>query len=152
MRCQNCDHNNKPGHRYCSNCGAELSVSCPECGLANEPGDNFCGGCGRALSREADRDKGSCKETISADPDITIHGELRQVTILFADIAGYTKISSEKDPEEIHGLLSGFFEVADSAVQSYGGRIDKHIGDAVMGVFGAPVAHDNEPRPIFTSQ
>lgn len=146
MQCLNCNHNNKEGNRYCSNCGAELSVLCPECGFKIDRGNNFCGGCGTRLSRENNQGNKACKDIASADSEAPVFGELRQVTILFADIAGYTRITSEKDPEEIHGLLSSYFEHADSAVQSYGGRVDKHIGDAVMGVFGAPVAHDNDPE------
>ncbi|MBT6093556.1 MAG: AAA family ATPase, partial [Rhodospirillaceae bacterium] len=72
-------------------------------------------------------------------------GERRQVTVLFADIAGYTSLSSRLDPEEIHSLLNAYFEAADGAVHDHGGTIDKHIGDAVMAIFGAPVAHTDDP-------
>ncbi len=75
----------------------------------------------------------------------TIAGERRQVTVLFADIAGYTKLSSELGAEETHTLLNHYFEAVDGIVDSYGGSIDKHIGDNVMAVFGAPVAHDDDP-------
>ena len=73
-------------------------------------------------------------------------GERRQVTVLFADISGFTRLSSELDPEETHALLNRYFEVVDSLVGSYGGAIDKHIGDNVMALFGAPVAHTNDPE------
>ena len=73
-------------------------------------------------------------------------GERRQVTILFADISGFTKLSSERDPEETHALLTGFFKAVDGTVAAYGGAIDKHIGDSVMAVFGAPVAHSDDPE------
>jgi class 3 adenylate cyclase/tetratricopeptide (TPR) repeat protein len=72
-------------------------------------------------------------------------GERRQVTVLFADIAGYTKLSSELGAEETHGLLNRYFEAVDSIVEGYGGSVDKHMGDNVMAVFGAPVAHDDDP-------
>jgi len=71
-------------------------------------------------------------------------GERRQVTVLFADLTGYTTLSKLLDAEEIEGILTEFFEVADAAIVEYGGTIDKHIGDCVMAVFGAPVAHDND--------
>ena len=71
-------------------------------------------------------------------------GERRQVTVLFADIAGYTAMASELDAEELHALLDRFFRSVDRIVEEYGGHIDKHIGDCVMGVFGAPVAHGND--------
>ncbi len=75
----------------------------------------------------------------------SIVGERRQVTVLFADIAGYTKLSSKLDAEETHALLNRYFEAVDSIVERYGGSVDKHIGDNVMAVFGAPIAHDNDP-------
>ena len=82
-------------------------------------------------------------ETPAAAP--TLEGERRQVTVLFADLAGYTKLSSELGAEETHALLNHYFEAVDGIVEDYGGTIDKHIGDAVMAVFGAPIAHDNDP-------
>jgi class 3 adenylate cyclase/predicted ATPase len=71
-------------------------------------------------------------------------GERRQVTVLFADLAGYTELSSALDAEEIEVVLTAFFEVADAAIVEHGGIIDKHIGDCVMAVFGAPVSHGND--------
>ena len=74
----------------------------------------------------------------------TTEGERRQVTVLFADLAGYTALSSELDSEEVHGLLGNFFSQVDRIVRDHGGHVDKHIGDCVMAVFGAPVAHGND--------
>jgi len=73
-------------------------------------------------------------------------GELRQVTVLFADISGFTALSSGLDAEDTHALLNRFFAVVDEAVGEYGGSVDKHIGDAVMAVFGAPLAHTDDPE------
>src|SRR3546814_6993720 len=70
--------------------------------------------------------------------------ERRQVTVLFADLAGYTRLSSEIDAEEVHALLGRFFDLADGIISDYGGTVDKHIGDCAMAVFGAPVAHGND--------
>lgn len=72
-------------------------------------------------------------------------GERRQVTVLFADLAGFTALSTALDPEELHGLLTRFYEVADGIVERYGGAIDKHLGDGVMALFGAPRAHGDDP-------
>jgi class 3 adenylate cyclase/tetratricopeptide (TPR) repeat protein len=72
--------------------------------------------------------------------------ERRQVTVLFADIAGYTKLADELDAEEVHALLGSFFDLADASVVDHGGTVDKHIGDCVMAVFGAPVAYGNDPE------
>lgn len=82
----------------------------------------------------------------SRQPATTPEGERRQVTVLFADLTGFTRLSSELDAEELHGLLNRYFAVADGIVERYGGTIDKHIGDSVMAVFGAPVAHTDDPE------
>ncbi len=74
-----------------------------------------------------------------------IAGERRQVTVLFADIAGYTNLSSKLGAENTHAMLNRYFEAVDGIVESYGGSIDKHMGDNVMAVFGAPLAHDDDP-------
>jgi class 3 adenylate cyclase/tetratricopeptide (TPR) repeat protein len=71
-------------------------------------------------------------------------GERRQVAVLFADLAGSTALSNELDPEEMHFLLDRYFECVDGVIESYGGHIDKHVGDSVMAVFGAPLAHSND--------
>ena len=72
--------------------------------------------------------------------------ERRQVTVLFADLAGYTKLADELDAEEVHAILGSFFDLADASVANHGGTVDKHIGDCVMAVFGAPVAYGNDPE------
>jgi class 3 adenylate cyclase/tetratricopeptide (TPR) repeat protein len=71
-------------------------------------------------------------------------GERRQVTVLFCDLVGYTAMSRELDAEDVHRVLEGFFDLADRAVVEHGGTVDKHIGDCVMAVFGAPIAHGND--------
>jgi class 3 adenylate cyclase len=73
-----------------------------------------------------------------------MQGERRQVTVLFADLAGYTALSNELDPEEILALLERFFDRVDWIVKEHGGHIDRHIGDCVMAIFGAPIAHGND--------
>src|SRR4051794_28924840 len=92
----------------------------------------------RAASSAAEPASGS--RAPPAGPD----GERRQVTVLFADLTGYTALSRELDAEEVHALLDRFFAAADGIVERLGGRVDKHIGDCVMAVFGAPVAHGND--------
>ena len=83
----------------------------------------------------------------TAPPEPTTpQGERRQVTVMFADLSGYTKLSSGLDAEETHALLNQFFAAVDRVVTGYGGTIDKHIGDAVMAVFGAPIAHTDDPE------
>ncbi len=80
------------------------------------------------------------------DPLQSAEGERRQVTVLFADLSGFTRLSSELGAEETHTLLNRYFETVDGIVERYGGSVDKHIGDNVMAVFGAPIAHTDDPQ------
>ena len=73
-------------------------------------------------------------------------GERRQVTVLFADLAGFTQLSGSLDAEDVHGLLNRYFAVVDGVIERHGGHVDKHIGDGLMAVFGAPVAHADDPE------
>ena len=95
---------------------------------------------GRPQSPLADDRIASSKPSGSAVPE----SDRRPVTVLFCDMVGFTRLSSELDPEELHTLLERFFTVIDTIVDRFGGTIDKHIGDASMALFGAPVAHGND--------
>jgi len=105
--------------------------TCAQCGTTLPATARFCPQCGTRVGEAPIAD---------AKPP----GERRQVAILFADLSGYTRLSSALDPEEVHRLLTRFFERVDAVVVELGGTIDKHIGDAVMAVFGAPIAHGND--------
>ena len=76
-------------------------------------------------------------------PD-AVEGERRQVSVLFADLAGYAALASRLDTEDVHALLDAFFQRVDRLVAEHGGHVDKHIGDCVMAVFGAPISHGND--------
>lgn len=142
MRCASCRTENSSDRRFCAECGCALPIPCRQCGFLNQPNVKFCGGCGAAVA------------TAASEPDLlsppisgrAVLGERRQVTVLFADLSGFTRLSSVLDPEETHGLLNSYFEVIDNIVVNYGGTIDKHIGDCVMAVFGAPTAHSDDPE------
>jgi class 3 adenylate cyclase len=134
MRCTSCAADNKPGRKFCAACGKALAVACPACGFANDAADRFCGGCGATLPGPA--------PAAEAAPDRA--GALRPVAVLFADLSGFTALSNRLPADEVHGLLDRFFQRADAAVARFGGTVDKHIGDCVMALFGAPVAHDND--------
>ena len=111
------------------------------CGLRlrKPSGRAFCGGCGSALGWPT-----VVTGAATDDPEqSTDLGERRQVTILFADLSGYTSLAAERDPEETHRLLRCFFEAVDHAVTRL--APERHIGDNVMGVFGAPVARGDDP-------
>jgi class 3 adenylate cyclase/tetratricopeptide (TPR) repeat protein len=90
--------------------------------------------------------EGGDEQTGEPPTPTTIAGEQRQVTVLFADLAGFTQISDELGAEATHALLNRYFETVDAIVEGYGGSIDKHMGDNVMAVFGAPVAHSDDPE------
>ena len=77
------------------------------------------------------------------------YGERRQVAILFADLSGFTALSRSLDAEQVHELVDGFTSLVDGIIDGYGGSVDKHIGDAVMALFGAPRAHDDDPLRVF---
>ena len=82
---------------------------------------------------------------ILAEPVVpTDEVERRQVAVLFADLTGYTRLSSELDPEHLNDLMDRFFKASDEAIASFGGTVDKHLGDGVMAVFGAPVSHGDD--------
>jgi class 3 adenylate cyclase/tetratricopeptide (TPR) repeat protein len=138
--CSQCGADNREGRRYCAGCGAALPRPCPQCGFSNEPNERFCGGCGADIGSEA---AGRLPKTRGESSG---QGERRQVTVLFADLSGYTALAAGRDPEETHGILRRFFEAVDSTVTKFGGAVERHIGDNVMGVFGAPIAHDDDPQ------
>jgi len=108
---------------------------CARCHAAVPADARFCPQCGTQVGAGA-----PVPIAATASPP----AERRQVAILFADLSGYTRLSSTLDAEEVHRLLTRFFERVDGIIGQLGGAIDKHIGDAVMAVFGAPVAHGND--------
>ncbi len=128
-----------PDGAFARNAAPGLPSACPACGFANEAGEKFCGGCGATLAATV-AGVAAPAEANRANGD----GERRPVTVLFADLVDYTRLSQQLDPEDVHALLGRFYEVADEIVERFGGSIDKHIGDSVMAVFGAPVAHDDD--------
>lgn len=136
ISCSACAAENADESRFCNQCGAGLPRGCPACGVDNPAEARFCGGCGAGLGENA----------ASPAPAAAPVAERREVTVLFADLSGFTKMSTSQDPEETHAVLNRYFAIADGAVERYGGSIDKHIGDNVMGVFGASLAHSNDPE------
>jgi hypothetical protein len=97
MDCPRCRGANRQGRRFCGECGAPLLVECPTCGFGNEAEERFCGGCGAALRAEA--------APLVAPP--AVERERRQVTVLFADVVGFTPLSERFDPEIVHELMDG---------------------------------------------
>ncbi len=139
MNCSACGTENRPGRRFCSQCGAVLELRCAACGAANEASDRFCGECGAPLDAAAGAQR-------SAEAPPSASSERRLVSVLFADLVGFTTLSEHRDPEEIRDLLSGYFDRCRSLIERYGGTVEKFIGDAVMAVWGTPVAREDDPE------
>jgi class 3 adenylate cyclase/tetratricopeptide (TPR) repeat protein len=140
MQCGSCGTTNRPGRRFCSHCGAPLAVTCPACGAANEPEDRFCGDCGTPLAPPA------APAPVAAPAEAPEQGvaERRLVTVLFADLVGFTTLAERRDPEEVRDLLSRYFDRCRALIERYGGTVEKFIGDAVMAVWGTPVAREDD--------
>ncbi len=124
------------GRRFCAHCGTALAVICNGCGAANEAGDRFCGECGTALVAP--------EPPAPEDAPATPISERRLVSVLFADLVGFTTLSEHRDPEEVRELLSEYFERCRTLIERYGGTVEKFIGDAVMAVWGTPVAREDD--------
>ena len=122
-------------------CGAELSPHCPECGAENPVGAKFCIECGTGLSPAASPAATAPAAAAEAPPE-----ERRLATVLFADLSGYTAAAERMDPEAVKALVDRTLRVLGEEIERFGGSIDKFIGDNVMGVFGAPVAHEDDPE------
>ncbi len=139
--CPNCAAENPAGAKFCMECGAELSPKCPHCGADNPGGAKFCMECGGALSGESPPAASGPAAPAEAPPE-----ERRQATVLFADLSGYTAAAERMDPEAVKALVDRTLRVLGEQIERFGGSIDKFIGDNVMGVFGAPVAHEDDPE------
>jgi len=149
--CLNCGTDNPAGSKFCNDCGERLSVVCPSCGTANQLGARFCHECGTALGGEA-RAAGAVSAATAAGasaarprPATTEpEAERRLVTVLFADLVGFTPFAEERDAEEVRETLSRYFDLSQQVIARYGGTVEKFIGDAVMAVWGAPVAFEDD--------
>ncbi|HYN90379.1 MAG TPA: adenylate/guanylate cyclase domain-containing protein, partial [Thermoleophilaceae bacterium] len=134
MSCAACGTENPEGARFCMGCGAALERTCPSCAAPAPPEARFCMSCGGALDGEA-----RPRPEPSAPPE-----ERRQVTVLFADLSGYTAFAERMDPEAVKSLVDRVLLRLSQEVERYGGTVDKYIGDNVMALFGAPVAHEDD--------
>jgi class 3 adenylate cyclase/tetratricopeptide (TPR) repeat protein len=141
--CAQCGFENAAGRKFCGGCGAPLARTCPSCGAANEPGTRFCGECGSPLTEDA---------PAPAAPPTAKAAERRLVSVLFADLVGFTPLSESRDPEEVRELLSRYFDTCRRLIGIYGGTVEKFIGDAVMAVWGTPTAQeDDAERAVRTA-
>jgi len=163
-RCPACEAENPPTNKFCGGCGGRLAAACPACGHANPPGQKFCGECGAALAgapeptaipppqTPAYRDAAPAAYTPRhlaekiLSTRAAFEGERKQVTVFFADVSGFTAMSERLDPEEVHAIMDRAFAVMLEAVHRYEGTVNQFLGDGVMAIFGAPIAHEDHPH------
>jgi class 3 adenylate cyclase/tetratricopeptide (TPR) repeat protein len=131
--CPSCGAQTDQGKRFCGDCGSPLDTACASCGSPSQPGKRFCGDCGAPLGVEAAEAQRPAPVT-----------ERRLVSVLFADLVGFTSIAEGRDPEHVRELLSRYFEVCRRLIDRYGGTVEKFVGDAVMAVWGAPAATEDD--------
>ena len=136
VSCQICGEANEPGRKFCGECGSPLASTCPSCGEANAASVKFCGECGTSLAPQA---------TSQTEADVVPpQAERRLVSVLFADLVGFTTASERRDAEDTRELLTRYFDASRQIIGLYGGTVEKFIGDAVMALWGAPVAHEDD--------
>jgi class 3 adenylate cyclase/tetratricopeptide (TPR) repeat protein len=152
MRCPSCHQEQRPTARFCEQCGARLEAACPACGAAVGPGARFCGACGAALAAPPARFESPqaytpphLAERILKERS-ALAGERKQVTVLFADVSGFTSISERLDPEDVHALINRAFELMLAEIHRYEGTVNQFLGDGLMALFGAPIAHEDHAQ------
>jgi class 3 adenylate cyclase/tetratricopeptide (TPR) repeat protein len=136
--CASCGAENAAGKKFCVKCGSALALACPACGSPYGPGDVFCGECGSSLPEAA---------AAPVAPSAPVHApvaERKLVSVLFADLVGFTSLSESRDAEDTRELLSRYFDSCRRLIELYGGTVEKFIGDAVMAVWGTPTATEDD--------
>ena len=138
MHCASCGTDNRSSAKFCHGCGAPLGLACPTCGAPYGAGHLFCDQCGGRLdaSPESPAEVPQTPEPPTA--------ERRLVSVLFADLVGFTSASEARDAEETRELLSAYFDTCRQLIERYGGMVEKFIGDAVMAVWGTPLAQEDD--------
>src|SRR5882672_10850214 len=151
MQCPRCQYDSPAGVRFCGECGAPLGRSCPACGVLNPRSHSFCSECGTALGPVLERDLAPdphaytpryLAERILRARD-SLPGERKQVTVLFADLRGSLEILADRDPEDARRILDPVLERLMEAVHRYEGTVNQVMGDGIMALFGAPLAHED---------
>src|SRR5215472_14941264 len=153
MQCPRCRAENREGRRFCGECGLSFASTCPSCGFQNEGSEKFCGGCGAPLasSRPTPDTKHVSPESYTPKhlaekilrSKSALEGERKQVTVLFADLKGSMELFADRDPEDARKLLDPVLESMMEAVHRYEGTVNQVMGDGIMALFGAPLAHED---------
>jgi class 3 adenylate cyclase/tetratricopeptide (TPR) repeat protein len=158
MRCSSCGFENSEGLKFCNGCGTPLRMLCAQCGFANQPQAKFCGACGAALPAQV---RASTAPFLATHPHTplsytpahlaekiltsrpALEGERKQVTVFFADIKDSTRLIEGLDPEAAQQLLDPAIHHMMDAVHRYEGTVNQVLGDGIMALFGAPLAHED---------
>ncbi|QQX89641.1 AAA family ATPase (plasmid) [Cupriavidus necator] len=166
MHCTNCGFENPAGTTFCEQCGARLVHTCPQCGHELSPNAKFCSECGAPVSESSQAASALVRPAASAPIHYTpphlaerilaeqaavesrgdTAGERKTITALFADLAGSTALIHDLDPEEAHRLIAPVVELMMDAVHYYEGFVAKSLGDGILALFGAPIAHEDHPQ------
>src|SRR5947209_15791088 len=151
MKCPRCQAENRAGIQFCEDCGARLAASCPSCGAEITPGKMFCGWCGTPSPTIQPEGRFTSPHTYTpkhlAEKILTskaaLEGERKQVTVLFADLKGSMELLADRDPEETRKILDPVLTLMMEAVHRYEGTVNQVMGDGIMALFGAPLAHED---------
>src|SRR5215471_1618146 len=152
MQCPRCQHDNRPQAKFCEECGAPQARSCLKCGSAVSAAARFCPECAHPVSAGgAGRFPAAAPEDYTprhlAERIVTsrasLEGERKQVTVLFADLKGSTELLADRDPEDARRLLDPVLTLLMDAVHRYEGTVNQVLGDGIMALFGAPLAHED---------
>ena len=147
MLCAKCQQENPAGARFCGECGARHAPTCPGCETPHRPDQNFCWECGTRLAPLTSGTPGSHVPRHLAERILTskaaLEGERKQVTILFADLKGSTELLADRDPEESPEAPDPVLNRMMEAVHYYEGTVNQVMGDGIMALFGAPLAHED---------
>jgi class 3 adenylate cyclase/tetratricopeptide (TPR) repeat protein len=150
MRCPQCGYDNGAELKFCGQCGTRLALLCSGCGAHNSPGQKFCGECGARLAsitaaRPPSPDSYTPKHLAERilTSKAALEGERKQVTVLFADMKGSMELLADRDPEEARKILDPVLALMMEAVHRYEGTVNQVMGDGIMALFGAPIAHED---------
>ena len=161
VTCPRCQAENREGRRFCARCAAPLSLICASCSFTNDPGDEFCGGCARPLAAmPAPPARFQSPQSYTPQHLIekimtskaALEGERKQVTVLFADLKRSMELLADRDPEEARKILDPVLERMIEGVHRYEGTVNQVMGDGIMALFNAPLAHeDHGARACFAA-
>jgi class 3 adenylate cyclase len=153
MRCPRCQHENRPGAKFCEECATPLTRTCSQCGSEVSSTAKFCPQCAhptgltphppaaRFVAPEAYTPKHLAEKILTSKA--ALEGERKQVTVLFADLKGSMELLADRDPEEARKILDPVLERMMEAVHRYEGTVNQVMGDGIMALFGAPLAHED---------